>query len=197
MGGNLSLNEVEEARLALGYLRYIAYMYDAAKYTPGGFAEAANAIDVLKHYVDKPRHVIGASVLITDGNGNVLLGKRNKDIQGGGLYSTPGGKIDLGENILDGAVREVKEECGIDISAYRDQLCILGHKQHHRYGDHSVIFYVYARITDPILLCKIENTEPDKCDGWELFSLGDLPEANCMTEPEEFIHALRVREEQN
>lgn len=156
-----------------------------------------DAIQSLLTFVNKPRHVVGVSVLITDGAGKVLLGRRNKNIQAGGMYSTPGGKVDLGESLEQAAIREVKEECGVNIEG----LCFsnLGHKIKHRWGDHSVIFYLYVQITDKELLSKISNPEPDKCDGWEWVHLWKAqglakhyPET--ITEPEEFINALYVRE---
>lgn len=184
----MSLSKVDEANAALGMLAYnTTYLVGERR------AEASyQAIRTLKEYVNKPRHVVGVSVLITDGQGNVLLGKRNKDIQGGGLYSTPGGKVDLGETLEQAVIRETQEECGIDISQYFPSN--LGFKQHHRYGDHSLIFYMHVTIRDKAVRDAIHNVEPDKCDGWEWFPIGSVPEENCMTEPEEFIHALYVRE---
>lgn len=182
-------SKFDETKVALGRLKYVTDWYD--EHHSFG-TNAVDAYKVLKAYVDKPRHVVGVSALITSGTGALLLGKRNRDIQGGGLYSTPGGKVELGESIEEATIREVKEECGIDISdVYIENL---GFKQHHRFGDHSVIFYMYVRL-GPELFNRIKNMELDKCEGWEWFCLNNVPDANCMTEPEEFIHELSIREE--
>lgn len=46
---------------------------------------------------------------------NVLLIKR-PDNRGFPGYVAPGGKIDFPESLIDGAIREVKEETGLDVS---------------------------------------------------------------------------------
>jgi 8-oxo-dGTP pyrophosphatase MutT (NUDIX family) len=56
----------------------------------------------------RPRLQI-ASIAVLDGN-KLLIGKRNDD----GRYNMPGGKIDKNESHLDGAVRELMEETGIN-----------------------------------------------------------------------------------
>jgi 8-oxo-dGTP diphosphatase len=52
--------------------------------------------------------------MIQDG-GNVLLIKR-PDSRGFPGYLAPGGKIDFPESLVEGAIREVKEETGLDVS---------------------------------------------------------------------------------
>jgi len=54
---------------------------------------------------------IGAGVLFTDGK-KILLLKRNTKGDHFGTWSIPGGKVERGENPVDGANRESKEECG-------------------------------------------------------------------------------------
>jgi 8-oxo-dGTP diphosphatase len=189
MGGKLSRTKVQEANDALCTFLLMSQYRSDKKFR--------DAVQTLFTYVNKPRHVVGVSVLLTDGNGNVLLGKRGPMVTGSGLYSTPGGKVDLGEEIRDAAVRETKEECGIDLSLYRDCFSILGHKQHARWGDNSVIFYLHLRLTNKELIGKIFNTEPDKCEGWEWWPLSNLPAYENMTEPPDVIHMLQVREEQD
>lgn len=56
-----------------------------------------------------PTHIVAAGGLVEDGNGNVLLVKTR---DGGWVY--PGGQIEVGENLIDGLIREIKEESGID-----------------------------------------------------------------------------------
>ena len=52
-----------------------------------------------------------------DGQGNVLLVKTR---DGGWVY--PGGQVEVGENLMDSLVREIKEESGIDTSVS----CLVG-----------------------------------------------------------------------
>jgi 8-oxo-dGTP diphosphatase len=56
-----------------------------------------------------PTHIVSAGGIVEDGNGNILLVKTHDD---GWVY--PGGIVEVGENLIDGVIREIKEESGID-----------------------------------------------------------------------------------
>ncbi|MBS4203634.1 NUDIX hydrolase [Lederbergia citrea] len=56
-----------------------------------------------------PTHIVAAGGFVEDGEGNILLVKTR---DGGWVY--PGGQVEVGENLMDALVREVKEESGID-----------------------------------------------------------------------------------
>lgn len=58
-----------------------------------------------------PTHIVAAGGIVEDGNGNILLVKTR---DGGWVY--PGGQIEVGENLVDGLRREIKEESGIDVT---------------------------------------------------------------------------------
>lgn len=63
---------------------------------------------------DAPRAttvVPASSAVVTDEEGGVLLGKRTDNT----LWTIPGGTMKPGETIAETAVREVKEETGIDV----------------------------------------------------------------------------------
>ncbi len=68
-------------------------------------------------YYDDPnapkpnRMVVAASAVVTDGVGRILLQRRTDN----GLYALPGGAMDLGESLPATAVREVREETGLDV----------------------------------------------------------------------------------
>ena len=53
----------------------------------------------------------GASALVRDGAGRVLLIRRVDN----GRWALPGGMIELGETAADAAVRETREETGVDV----------------------------------------------------------------------------------
>ncbi|MEU9995501.1 NUDIX domain-containing protein [Streptomyces sp. NPDC050848] len=55
--------------------------------------------------------VVAASAVVTDGAGHILLQRRRDN----GLWALPGGGMDLGESLPGTAVREVKEETGLDV----------------------------------------------------------------------------------
>jgi 8-oxo-dGTP diphosphatase len=61
----------------------------------------------------KPLPRIGSAVVVADGQ-RVLLGQRGKE-PNRGKWVLPGGKIEAFETIEDAAVREIREETGLEI----------------------------------------------------------------------------------
>ncbi|MEB3023995.1 NUDIX hydrolase [[Mycobacterium] crassicus] len=60
----------------------------------------------------EPNSVVpSASAIVTDGHGHILLVKRRDNT----LWALPGGGHDIGETIEQTAIREVKEETGLDV----------------------------------------------------------------------------------
>jgi len=67
-----------------------------------------------------PSHpVVGVGAVVLH-EGRLLLIKRGAE-PGRGKWSIPGGVVELGENAQDAVVREVKEECGLDIQLVADK----------------------------------------------------------------------------
>ncbi len=62
-------------------------------------------------YPDRPFAAVSMVIFKDD---KVLLIRRGKEPDKGKL-SIPGGRIELGETIMEAALRETKEECGIEI----------------------------------------------------------------------------------
>ncbi|MFC0315598.1 NUDIX hydrolase [Gordonia phosphorivorans] len=60
------------------------------------------------------RIVLAASVVLVDEDGRVLLVKRGHDPQRG-RWSVPGGHVEPGETFAEAAVREVREETGLEV----------------------------------------------------------------------------------
>jgi len=68
-----------------------------------------------REYPDQP--LVGVGAAIIDGS-RILLVRRGQD-PGRGLWSIPGGLIELGEKVRDAMLREVKEETGLEIQIER------------------------------------------------------------------------------
>ncbi len=63
-------------------------------------------------FTQQPR--LGVAVLVFDGLGRLLLGRRAKD-PNRGKWVIPGGKVEWGESWRTTAVREIAEETGLSI----------------------------------------------------------------------------------
>ena len=68
-------------------------------------------------YPERP--MVGVGVLIQDKD-RYLIVKRGTE-PSSGLWSIPGGLVEIGEMVSDAAVREAKEETGLDV----DLVCII------------------------------------------------------------------------
>ena len=60
----------------------------------------------------KKKDKISGSIVVVY-NGRVLLSKRSSNCSFTGYYQCPGGKIEYGEDIKEGLLRELKEETGL------------------------------------------------------------------------------------
>jgi len=67
---------------------------------------------VKREYPDRPILAVGA-VVVRDGK--VLLTKRGRE-PGRGLWSLPGGAVHPGEELKAAVIRELREECGIEVA---------------------------------------------------------------------------------
>lgn len=98
----------------------------------------------------------------------VLLGRR-RGAHGAGEWSLPGGKLDLWETPTECAVREVKEETGLDVTNLR-----AGPFTDDPFPEEGLHFVtLYFRADAPT--GEPELLEPRKCEGWHWFPLNALP----------------------
>ncbi|MGM1047976.1 MAG: NUDIX hydrolase [Bacillota bacterium] len=61
-----------------------------------------------------PKHIVSAATVVLNDNNQILLLKG--PLRG---WELPGGQVEEGESLSDGAIREAKEETGIDIEIVR------------------------------------------------------------------------------
>lgn len=61
--------------------------------------------------MNMPLHIIAVGGIVENEQGEILLVKTRRD----GKWVFPGGQVEIGENLIDGVIREVKEESGMDI----------------------------------------------------------------------------------
>jgi len=101
-------------------------------------------------------------------DGKVLFGLR-KGGYGAGEWCAPGGKMEMNESPEECAIRETREETGLEIEHVR---FIAITNDIHPVGTHYVTICFVADWKSG----EVENREPDKCEKWEWFAWEKLPE---------------------
>ncbi|MGW4725808.1 NUDIX hydrolase [Streptomyces sp. NPDC004291] len=103
--------------------------------------------------------VVAASAVVTDGRGRVLLQRRRDS----GLWALPGGGMEMGESLPGAAVREVREETGLDVEVtglvgtYTDPRHIIAYGDGEVRRQFNVCFR--ARVVGGSLAVSDESTE--------------------------------------
>lgn len=97
----------------------------------------------------------------------ILFGLRRNTGFSDGLYHLPSGRLEAHETVAAGAVREAREELGIDIGLADLHLV---HAMHHRSGRLGLFFEVRK------WLGELGNAEPDKCESLDWMSSDHFPE---------------------
>ena len=117
----------------------------------------------------------GVGVMLINDEGKVLLGRRHEDsakagsqLHGEGSWTMPGGKLDFGDGLKEGAAREVLEETGIKTR----KLEILSVNNELVHDAHFITIGFLCRDFEgePKVL------EPDEITEWGWFPLDALPD---------------------
>ena len=124
---------------------------------------------------EQPKKRPGAGCgVILEKDGKILLGRRHPDpdkadsaFRSAGEWSLPGGKLDWGETLEACAIREVKEETGIDI---KNPEVISVHNCMNEHA-HFVTVGLLAREW----IGEAQVMEPDEMTEWGWFNLNNLP----------------------
>ncbi|MFE0703206.1 NUDIX hydrolase [Streptomyces sp. NPDC058872] len=103
--------------------------------------------------------VVAASAVVTDGEGRVLLQRRRDN----NLWALPGGAVDMDDSLPGAAVREVKEETGLDVEitglvgTYTDPRHVIAYSDGEVRRQFNVCFT--ARVVGGTLAISDESTE--------------------------------------
>ncbi len=119
---------------------------------------------------DSLRPKVGVGVMIKDKNGRVLLGLR-LSLHGQGTWSFPGGHLEFGETMTEAAIREAKEETGLNVSnlelvSLADEMGAMDKGKH----------YINVGFIANSVEGDLKIAEPEKWVRWEWFDLDKLPE---------------------
>jgi 8-oxo-dGTP diphosphatase len=63
-----------------------------------------------------PTHIVAVNGIIENDKNQIILVKSRHH----GTYNLPGGQVEVGENLIEALMREIKEEAGVDVTV--DQL---------------------------------------------------------------------------
>lgn len=113
--------------------------------------------------------LVGIGVMVMNKEGEVLLGLRHSS-HGAGEWSFPGGKVDLGETILETAKRETKEETNLEISDL-ELVSLSDEMRYLKDGKQFVVIGFKAKHYQGEL--KLAN--PERFHEWRWFPLDNLP----------------------
>ena len=99
----------------------------------------------------------------------VLLLRRCNTGYKDGKYSLVAGHLNGGERVKEAAVREAREEVGVEIEP--QDLDVVG-VMHRLSDDERIDFFLAAKAWSG----RISNAEPDKCDHLAWFDIENLPD---------------------
>lgn len=115
---------------------------------------------------------VGVGVMIFNDKGELLLAKRGRAAKNErGHWEVPGGSVDFGETRAEAAIREAREELGLDVVIVHELLGI----------DHLIPAEEQHWVTTPFIVeipagQEPRIMEPHKCDELAWFSIDELPE---------------------
>ncbi len=109
---------------------------------------------------------IGTPIIVLNEENKLLLGKRINAYKSG-FYGMPGGRAKVGEKLLDAVKRELIEETGLQANS-TELVGVVRENQ----GSYSFVHFgfIIKEATG-----NLENKEPHKCEGWDWYSLDNLP----------------------
>lgn len=116
--------------------------------------------------MDNQQHIGVCVLLLNSEKTHILLGKRLNSYKSG-AYGMPGGRVEVGEELIKTAERELLEETGLHS---KDFTYIGVIRDNQETFDFIHFVYVCNSYTG-----EPEVMEPEKCEKWEWFPLDNLP----------------------
>lgn len=111
--------------------------------------------------------MLGCAVILFNEKNEILLGKRKNAFKAG-YYGLPGGHLEVGEPLVKCIEREVLEETGVTELSYSFVTTVREWQ-----GAADFVHFIFCA---PLQQEKVPTMEPEKCEGWEWFSVDTLPE---------------------
>lgn len=111
------------------------------------------------------------SLIIKNENNEILLQRRNNTKLWSNRIALPAGHIDEGENAYEAAIREAKEELGIDISKEDIIDTFVVSRKNKNLSPYYDIYFEIEKYQGELTI-----NEPDKCSELIWCNINDLPE---------------------
>ena len=135
-------------------------------------------MDLRKTVGHRPLLQVGASVILEDAEGRILLERRTDN----GLWGYPGGGTELDERVEDAAKRELLEETGLTANSMALFGVFSGPETHYVYPNGDEVSNV-----DVVFLCRnwTGTIRPQKEEVSEIrfFSAADMPPVEQLSPP--------------
>jgi len=139
-------------------------------------------MDLRKYVGKKPIFMPAAGAAIINENKEILLQRRTDNK----CWGIPGGSMELGETFEETAVREVKEETGLNVSRLELFNIFSGEDLHYIYPNGDEVY-----ITTAVFLCNDYSGDliRDEEESLELkfFKWNDLPNESDLNPPDRII----------
>jgi len=130
----------------------------------------------MRHQITKAlpkryRVAVGVNVLLFRDNKYLLLRRANTG-WADGYYTVPAGHLEPGEPLTSAAIRETKEEVGVDISPHNLKLVHVMHRSDKEDDQERLDFYFLTTewVGEPYI------AETEKADSLDWFAADTLPE---------------------
>jgi 8-oxo-dGTP pyrophosphatase MutT (NUDIX family) len=123
-----------------------------------------------------------AVIYIEDEQGRVLMGKRNDS----GKWTSPGGHIETGEEPIEGALRELREETGLVPSSIRLVTA-------HFVKEPALLLYLYEVRCDKYG-CDPSKDPDEEVSSWEFVHLKDVLDSLAVPLERNVVVAYNLRE---
>ncbi len=114
---------------------------------------------------------VPAAYIILEKDGQILIGRRANTSYQDGNYQMPAGHVEASEAPTAAAVREAKEEIGVDINPSDFELVHTMHRPAHDATGDRIDLFFRTRVWKG----KVENKEPLKCEDLHWASYNELP----------------------
>lgn len=128
-------------------------------------------MDLRKHVGHDPLIGVGATTLVFNKNGELLLNLRSDT----NTWGIPGGAMELFESIEETAIRELKEETNLDAKSLELVAVLSGDDYYFEYpnGDKMCTVIILFKVLNYDGEIKVNDNESKKL---EFFSLDSLPD---------------------